>query len=369
MLLLRRIEIRLQISDAQFFPIETSVPIEFGGLYGAVAAIGSVDRVKHHRAIFHGTANRAELVHAPGKGHRAGAGHEAKCGTQAGAAAARAGRGNRAKRFGANAESDAARGRGGRRAGGRAARSLRGIPWIARLGTEPAVVHRERAQAEFCDEHGASCVEAFYDCGVLVEFLVFEAACAPRGGITRDSEQIFSAPRKPVQWTAMFSPGEIAVCFFGFCDGAVFGERDDEVQQGIVALEAVEIHLRERERRNLFRAHEFSEMSRAEKADIFEIFRDVARGDGRCFRDHDGALDRFKLRAGEHRIKHERGRDAIGDVQLVNFLVAFDPVVQAIEHHLAVVFRNGDARDGGGFVDHVQRDGGLVLSEREEHAW
>ena len=145
---------------------------------------------------------------------------------------------------------------------------------------EPDVVHGQRAEAEFCDEHGASSVEAIDDCGVLVEFLVFRSRRAPCGGITLDREQILAAPGEPVQRAAIFSCGEIGVGFLGFCEGAVFGERDDEVKRRIVALEAIEIHFGERHRGDFLGADEFAELASAGEADVFQIFGNVAGGDG-----------------------------------------------------------------------------------------
>ncbi len=82
-LLLRlwRLEFKIfgQISNAQFAPVKTGVPIERCILHRAVVTIRPVNGVEHQRAIFHRAADGAQLVHGPGKGHGAGARNKAKC--------------------------------------------------------------------------------------------------------------------------------------------------------------------------------------------------------------------------------------------------------------------------------------------------
>src|SRR5579863_4539636 len=112
------LEFGFQIADAKFAPVERGVPVEGSGLNGAVAAVGAMDGVEDERRVFHRATNGAELVHGPREGHGARARHEAEGGAQARAAAARARRGNRAKRFRADAEGDASGGRRGSRASG-----------------------------------------------------------------------------------------------------------------------------------------------------------------------------------------------------------------------------------------------------------
>ena len=72
-----------------------------------------------------------------------------------------------------------------------------------------------------------------------------EAGRAPGGGVAFDGEQIFSAPGDAVERAAVMAGGELAVGSGGLCEGAVFGEGDDEVQRGVVAFEAREVELGE----------------------------------------------------------------------------------------------------------------------------
>jgi hypothetical protein len=119
------------------------------------------------------------------------------------------------------------------------------VPGIAGASAEPLVAHGECAEREFGDEDCAGCVEALdYGC-VFVEGLMLEAARAPGGGIAFDGEQVFCAPGDAVQRAAVFAGGDFFVGFFGLGEGAVLGEGDDEVEFGVVALEAGEVHLGE----------------------------------------------------------------------------------------------------------------------------
>src|SRR6185312_5573160 len=85
---LRR-KILVEISDAQLSPIASTLPVEGDVLYGAVLAIGTIDRAEHKCAIFYRTAEGPKLVHGPGERHRARAWHTAEGWSQACGAAAR----------------------------------------------------------------------------------------------------------------------------------------------------------------------------------------------------------------------------------------------------------------------------------------
>src|SRR5258708_32904206 len=75
-------ECGFQITDAHISPIQVRVPIKSGGLYRAILAIPAMDRVQNERAIFDGSADGPELVHAPGKCHRSRARDEAERGPE-----------------------------------------------------------------------------------------------------------------------------------------------------------------------------------------------------------------------------------------------------------------------------------------------
>ncbi len=103
------------------------------------------------------------------------------------------------------------------------------------LVVAPEVALRERSHGELGDENRAGGVEALNNFGVGFEVLIFEAACAPGGGIASDGEQIFATPRDAVQRAAMLVGGEFGVGCGSLLEGAIFGVGDDEVQAGIIA--------------------------------------------------------------------------------------------------------------------------------------
>ncbi len=144
------LEILFQVTDAKFPPVEASIPIKSRvRIHRPVLSIRSVNRMQDHSAVFHASANRSKLVHAPGKRHGPGPRHETKSRTQPGATASRGRRRNRAERFRSYAERNAT-GSGSRcRSCRRTAGTLTRIPRITRDAAEPAVAHRQRAERKF----------------------------------------------------------------------------------------------------------------------------------------------------------------------------------------------------------------------------
>ena len=80
---------------------------------------------------------------------------------------------------------------------------------------------------------------------------MLEAACAPGGGVAFDGEEILCAPGNAVEGSAIVAGGDLFVGFAGLGEGALFSEGNDEVEFGVVALEASEEHLGEGERGDL----------------------------------------------------------------------------------------------------------------------
>ncbi len=120
-----------------------------------------------------------------------------------------------------------------------------GVPGIAGAASIPDITHSECAEGELGDEDGAGLVEALDDGGVFVDGLMFESARAPGGGVALDSEEILGAPGQAVEGTAVVSASDVGVGFAGLGEGAVFGEGDAEVEDGVVAAEAGDVHLGE----------------------------------------------------------------------------------------------------------------------------
>ena len=104
------------------------------------------------------------------------------------------------------------------------------------------------------------------------------------------------------------------------------------------------------------------------EADVFEILGNSARGDG-VRRKCAAAASRFELGGCEDGIEDERGRDVVRYVELVNFFVAFDVLIQPVDHHLPILGGKRHVGDGRSFVDHFDRDFVFVIGKRPQHAW
>jgi hypothetical protein len=122
---------------------------------------------------------------------------------------------------------------------------LFGIPGIAGAASIPFVAHGEGAEGEFGDEDGAGRVEALDYGGVFVDGLMFESAGAPGSGVALHSKEIFGAPGESMEGTAVVATGDVGVGFARLVAGAVFGDGDAEVEDGVVAAEAGEVHVGE----------------------------------------------------------------------------------------------------------------------------
>ena len=95
----------------------------------------------------------------------------------------------------------------------------------------------------------------------------------PAGGIIDCRQQVFSAPGHTVQGTAIQAALNLAVGAIRLLVGKRFGVAGDTVKNGIVTLEAREVHLGQLARCNLSRAQQLSQLRQREKGDVFEVFR------------------------------------------------------------------------------------------------
>ena len=137
------------------------------GHAGDVAGVGTGDRLQHQHRVLDAARHRAQLVERPAQRHGAGARHAAVGGPQSGDAAAHRGADDAASGLAADREADQPG--GGRRAGtgARARCAFFQQPRIHGLAAEPDVVERQRAQAQFGDQHGAGLVQAVDHRGIL----------------------------------------------------------------------------------------------------------------------------------------------------------------------------------------------------------
>ena len=118
----------------------------------------------------------------------------------------------------------------------------------------------KRAKRKLGDEHGTGGIEPLDDRGIFVDFLVLETTRTPGGGIPGDREQIFRAPWQAVKRAAIGAFTQVGIGLARVSHGALFSEGDDEMEQRVVALEAAEVHLGERDGADLFAADELSQL-------------------------------------------------------------------------------------------------------------
>src|ERR1019366_6597761 len=109
--------------------------------------------------------------------------------------------------------------------------------------SEPIGAHGQRAQRELGHQHGSGSIQALDNGGVFIKRLVLEAARAPGRGVAFHSKQIFCAPGNAVERTTIFSGGNLGIGSLGLGQGSFLSKRDHEVQSGVVALQAGEVHL------------------------------------------------------------------------------------------------------------------------------
>src|ERR1035438_8004481 len=116
-----------------------------------------------------------------------------------------------------------------------------------RMMTLPSLRERARGRKILASTLlSAGVAQALHDMRVVGNYLVAVRLRAPCRLDVFGGEQIFGAPRDAVQRSANFSGGHFFVRFGGLLQRQIFGERDDAQQAGSIALEAIEVHFRDR---------------------------------------------------------------------------------------------------------------------------
>ncbi len=257
-----------EIADAQIFDGRVCVEIEFAWDAGEVAGVGSGNCAENEDCIFDRARHRAEFVERPAERHRAGARDAAEGGAQSCDAAAHRRTDNAAAGFAADGKTDETC-RGCRtRASAGAGGAFFQQPRIHRLAAEPNVVQRQRAKAEFCEEHGAGVMQALDDGSVGGRNAIAEwfgaVGRANAGGI----KQIFAAPRNAVERAAIFSGSDFGVCLLRLREGEVFCQRDDATELGIETLDSFPINLCQALGRKLARFDPAGEFGERREGDV-----------------------------------------------------------------------------------------------------
>ena len=138
--------------------------------------------------------------------------------------------------------------------------------------------------------------------------------------------------------------GNLFIGLFCLRNGPLFGERDNKVQLRIVALEALEVHLREGERGDFATLQQRSDLANSCERQILHVRRSFERGEQiiangrpRNLRVAISRLLNFRLR--RPRMKHIRRRHIVPNLQRANLRICIALVVQPVEHHLLLLGR------------------------------
>ena len=365
-----RLEVCLQITYTKLFPVRGGAPVESRVLHGAIFSVGTINRVENDGAILHLAADRSKLVHAPRERHGAGPWNETKGRPQAGAATPCGRRCDRSQRFAADAEDHATRGGGRRRSRRRTTRSLRGIPGISGLASVPRITHRQGAKRELRHQHRARSIKPLHNRRIFLDCLLFKTAGSPCRWVTLHRQQILCAPGQAVQRPAIFPRGDLAIHLFGLRTRAFFGQRHNELQRGVVSLQSLQVHVRQRSGAHFFRSHQLAPFPNVCKCQSFEILRhSVCHNVRRCRHVHE-LLRRLYFHSGKQGVKHQCHVHGVGHVQRVDGLIPIELIVQSRQHHFLLRVGNCHVGDGRGILDQFFGDLFLFLrlSVRPQHS-
>ena len=169
------------------------------------------------------------------------------------------------------------------------------------------------AGRELGDQHRARVAQHLDDAGVVVERLLLERRRAPRGLVALDRDDVLRAPRNAVQRPLVLARRDLGVGALRLGAAVVVEERDDVVQQAVVAVQPREVHLGQLERGHLPRAHQLGEMPHRPERHVLEIRRALHR---RRRAQTERLLRLVDLDARHDRAEVKRRRDVVRDVDL-----------------------------------------------------
>ncbi len=273
-----------------------------------------------------------------------------------------AGRGRHDRAQGLASDTEAHEASHGRRCGtgGRAARSLLHVPWIACSAAEPHVSHGKRAQRELGDQDGPSLLQSLYDCGVVGNDLIFVRPGAPRRAVLILGQKILRAPGNPVQGAAVDAAGDLRVRAFGLPHRQLFGRRNQALQLVAVALQAVQVHPCEVNRRYLARANQFCQISHRPECGLLEISGPLHTGTPSPARWP--PLQRGST-ARKQRVEEQGRMDVVGDRYRVEVLIGLQVPVEAVEHQLTLFVGELETGQHLGVSHHVLGDLSRFLNQ------
>jgi hypothetical protein len=160
-------------------------------------------------------------------------------------------------------------------------------------------------EAQLGNEYGAGIVKTLHNTGILRGQAIAIWLGAVRSRYTGRCQ---GGPSRPtaMQWASVVSGGDLAVGLLGLRQGQLAGERDDAVQLGIEALQAVQIDACKAFRRELARFDPAGQLRHRSESDVLVSGRKGALRAG-CA---DEAITSGPgLQSREHGIPARSGRD------------------------------------------------------------
>ena len=167
-----------------------------------------------------------------------------------------------------------------------------------------------------------------------------------------------------MQGAAVLACRELGVEGGGLGERALFGEGNDEVEFGVEALEAGEVHAREGDGADAFGADELGELADGEEGEPLgrlvrgggvELAGEEMAYVGRFAQEH-GLLRGVEDHGAGNGIEDEGRGDGVGQGELADLGDVVALVVEAVEHDGLLGVVDVHAGDGGGVVDHVGGD-------------
>ncbi len=166
-----------------------------------------------------------------------------------------------------------------------------------------------------------------------------------------------------MQRAAVFPRCNLAVGDGGLCEGALVQWRNQQVQDGVEPLRALQVELRQLDRRDLACPQQLCQLTHAGKGKLVLISDETGNIDRRCLSSKRARMaapglvnGRVHMRAHGHGIEHNCRCDGVGQVQIADGLQTCALGAHTVEHHRLLLVGQRDAGDGRCRVQHGRCD-------------
>ena len=242
-----------------------------------------------------------------------------------------------------------------------------GVPRVVRASAEPPVAEGKLSRRELRDQDGPGLIQPFDDRGVVVEFLVLEGCRPPGRLVPPGGDDVFGSPGDTVQQAPVAPPGELRIDRPRLLESPLRGEGDDAVEDGVVALETIQVHRRELDGADLAGFDQPREMGQRPESHLLEVGRaSYSVGHTGSKRPLGWVYDHPR----DQWVEVHRWRDAIVDLDVTDLVEACEAFVDALDHRLLFLVGELQAGEPGGFPDHLDGDslGALLLDPPPQKA-